>query len=78
VPAKVEGTWRLPQGQLTLQQKFQKVSGTLNMGGTSVPIADGRLSGDVINFTVSGTSYTGRVNGDSILGNDGGWSAKRQ
>ena len=30
---RVEGTWRLPQGQLTLQQKFQKLSGTLNMGG---------------------------------------------
>jgi SAM-dependent methyltransferase len=78
VPAKVEGNWRLPQGQLTLEQKFQKVSGTLNTGGTSVPIADGRLSGDMIRFTVSGTSYTGRVNGDTIQGNDGAWSAKRQ
>jgi hypothetical protein len=78
VPARVEGTWRMPQGQLTLQQKFQKLSGTLNMGGTSVPIADGRLRGDVISFTVSGASYTGRVSGDSMQGNDGAWSAKRQ
>ena len=29
VPAKVEGTWQLPQGALTLTQKFQMVSGTL-------------------------------------------------
>ena len=78
VPAKVEGSWRMPQGQLTLQQKFQKLSGALNMGGTSVPIADGRLRGDVISFTVGGASYTGRVSGDTMQGNDGAWSAKRQ
>ena len=78
VPARAEGTWRMPQGQLTLQQKFQKLSGTLNMGGTSVPIADGRLRGDVISFTVGGSSYSGRVNGDTMQGNDGAWSAKRQ
>src|ERR671919_480494 len=34
VPAKVEGTWALPQGTLTLTQQFQKVSGTL--GTTAV------------------------------------------
>ncbi len=78
VPARVEGTWRLPQGQLTLQQKFQKLSGTLNVGGESMPIADGRLAGDAISFTVNGTSYSGRVNGDSMQGNDGAWSARRQ
>ena len=78
VPAKVEGAWRLPQGQLTLEQKFQKLSGTLNMGGTSIPIADGRMRGDVISFSVNGTSYTGRVNGDTMQGNDGAWSAKKQ
>jgi SAM-dependent methyltransferase len=78
VPARVEGTWRLPQGQLTLQQKFQKLSGTLNVGGESMPLAEGRLAGDAISFTVNGTSYTGRVNGDSMHGNDGAWSARRQ
>jgi SAM-dependent methyltransferase len=78
VPARVEGSWRMAQGQLTLQQKFQKLSGTLNMGGTSVPIADGRLHGDVISFTVGGASYTGRVSGDTMQGNDGAWSAKKQ
>src|SRR5262245_42760726 len=78
VPAKAEGTWRLPQGQLTLQQKFQKLSGTLNMGGAAVPIADGRLRGDTISFNVNGTMYTGRVNGDMMQGADGAWSARRQ
>ena len=28
VPAKVEGTWQLPQGTLTLKQQFQNVTGT--------------------------------------------------
>jgi hypothetical protein len=78
VPARVEGTWRMPQGQLTLQQKFQKLSGTLSMGGTSLPIADGRLRGDVITFSVAGTSYTGRVSGDTMQGNDGAWTARKQ
>jgi hypothetical protein len=78
VPARVEGTWRMPQGQLTLQQKFQKLSGALDMGGTSMPIADGRLRGDLISFTVGGASYIGRVSGDSMQGDDGAWSAKRQ
>src|SRR6476661_1101861 len=29
VPAKVEGKWKLPDGELTLKQTFQTVSGTL-------------------------------------------------
>ena len=29
VPAKVEGTWQTPQGELKLTQEFQKVKGTL-------------------------------------------------
>ena len=32
VPAKVDGTWQLPQGELTLKQTFQMVSGTLKTG----------------------------------------------
>src|SRR3954453_19789883 len=29
VPAKVDGTWKMPQGELTLKQTFQMVTGTL-------------------------------------------------
>src|SRR5262249_47971981 len=29
VPAKVAGTWRLPEGELTLDQEFQMLTGTL-------------------------------------------------
>jgi SAM-dependent methyltransferase len=64
VPARVEGTWRLSEGTLVLTQKFQTVTGRLD----SKPIAEGRLKGDVVTFTVDGARYSGRVNGNSIKG----------
>jgi SAM-dependent methyltransferase len=38
VPARVAGTWQLPQGTLNLSQEFQQVSGTMTAGGNSVPV----------------------------------------
>jgi hypothetical protein len=67
VPAKVDGTWKLPQVELTLKQEFQNLSGTL--GGT--PIADGKLRGEEITFTAGGQRYTGKVNGNTITGTSG-------
>jgi hypothetical protein len=67
VPAKVEGTWKMPQGELTLKQQFQNFSGTL--GGA--PIADGKLRGEEITFTAGGQKYTGKVNGNTITGTSG-------
>jgi SAM-dependent methyltransferase len=75
VPAKVAGTWRLPRGELTLEQRFQTVSGTLLARGVRTPIADGRVRGDHITFTVAGAKYSGRVQGDTIHGN--AWTAVR-
>jgi precorrin-6B methylase 2 len=80
VPAKVEGTWQLPQGELALQQTFQMVSGTLRSGNVSTPITDGRLNGDQISFTAGGNQYSGYVNGDVMEGNvgsGGSWKASR-
>jgi hypothetical protein len=68
VPAKVEGTWHSPQGELTLTQQYQMLTGTLTAGGRSGPIAGGRLRGDHISFTMAGAEYSGRVNGDTIEG----------
>jgi hypothetical protein len=78
VPAKAEGTWNLPQGELTIKQTFQMISGTLKSGNAVTPI-NGKLNGEQINFTAGGTQYTGRVNGDSMEGSAGGskWSATR-
>jgi precorrin-6B methylase 2 len=67
VPAKVAGTWNLPNGDLTLKQEFQKISGTLRTGGLETPIK-GQLSGDQISFKAGDAQYTGRVNGGSIKG----------
>ena len=74
VPAKVEGTWRMPQGELTLKQQFQMLTGTL---GTSA-ISNARLRGNDIMFTSGGVQYTGRANGNSIQGTGGGsWTASK-
>jgi SAM-dependent methyltransferase len=63
VPAKVEGTWQAPQGNLTLKQTYQMLTGTL--GSTAVT---GRLRGDEITITAGTTRYTGRVSGNTITG----------
>ena len=83
VPAKVEGTWKLPQGELTLKQTFQTLTGTLNTGGGSARISNAKMNGDRIVFTVGGAQYTGQVKGTTIEGtvksSDGtrNWSAMR-
>ncbi len=68
VPAKVEGEWQLPEGQLSLKQSFQEVSGTLKSGANTIPIKNGRLNGNQISFTSGNGLYTGRVNGNAIEG----------
>jgi precorrin-6B methylase 2 len=80
VPAKVEGTWQLSQGELALQQTFQMVSGTLRSGNVSTPVTNGRLNGDQITFIAGGNQYSGYVNGDVMEGNvgsGGSWKATR-
>ena len=81
VPANVAGKWKMPNGELTLQQRYQLVSGTLALEGKVIPIKDGKLKGDRITFTVSGVTYVGRVNGNSMMGRKKGlagtWSASR-
>jgi hypothetical protein len=76
VPAKVEGTWQLPQGELKLKQQFQKVTGTLG----STPV-EGKVRGEEITFTAAKTTYTGHVNGSTIQGTvkgGGSWNATRR
>jgi SAM-dependent methyltransferase len=82
VPAKVGGTWNLPQGELTLKQTFQMISGTLKSGNNTAQITNGKLNGDQITFTAGGAQYTGHVSGNSIEGtvkggSNGKWRATR-
>ncbi len=85
IPAAVSGTWRwtiiAPTGKrnyaLHLAQKFQEVGGEMNVGGRGLPIADARLTGDHLSFTVRDAAdqetstlwFNGRVSGDAIEGN---------
>ncbi len=68
VPAKVEGRWLMENGQLTLVQSFQQVSGTIQSGGNSTAVTDGRLHGADISMTIDGAQYAGRVSGNTIEG----------
>ena len=83
VPAKVEGNWQSPQGELALKQDFQMVSGTVKSGANTVPIANGKLRGDQISFNAGDAAYSGRVTGNEIKGtiksgnNSSAWSASR-
>jgi hypothetical protein len=82
VPARAGGTWRMPQGTLTITQNAQTVSGSLAATGAPVPI-EGTVAGDQISFTAGGARYQGRVSGDRIEGTvtspsgTTSWSASR-
>jgi hypothetical protein len=80
VPAKVDGSWQLGDGELALTQTYQVISGSLNRGGKSVQIANGKLNGDQIIFNAGGSVYRGKVNGNSMEGtisSGGNWKATR-
>jgi precorrin-6B methylase 2 len=82
VPAKVEGTWQLAQGELALNQTFQNVTGSLRNGGNTVAVTNGKLRGDQLSFSAGNTEYSGRVNGANIEGtmrgaSAGAWHATR-
>ena len=80
VPAKVEGTWKLTQGELRLTQQFQMLSGTLQANGRTVPVDQGQVHADEIVFTAGGLEYRGKVNGKRMGGvtHEGtAWSASK-
>ena len=77
VPAKVDGSWQMPQGALTLKQNFQFVTGSLG----STPISEGHLKGAEISFKAGNDRYTGQVDGNSIKGttsSGAAWSGTRK
>ena len=80
VPAKVEGSWKLADGELVLKQSYQMLSGTLRTGNRTVPITSGRLHGDEIYLRTDDNEYRGSVSGDTISltsKNGGEWKATR-
>lgn len=77
VPAAAAGTWRMPNGELTLKQRYQAISGILETDGKAIPITNGRLRGDRISFAAGGMTYAGRGSGDSTGGDNDAWNARR-
>ena len=74
VPAKVDGTWTTPQGDLKITQTYQKITGTL--GAAKI---DGKMNGDQITFTSGKTTYTGTVNGTTMQGTaPSAWTATKR
>jgi precorrin-6B methylase 2 len=79
VPAKVEGTWQMPAGDLKLTQQFQMLSGSLG----SNAISEGKVRGRDVMFTAGGVKYTGHVDGNTMTGsatggNGANWTATRR
>ena len=80
VPARVEGVWKLPNGELTLKQDYQKLTGTLRLDDRSMVISDGKMDGERISFSAGNYRYGGRLIGDVIDGSGGAakvWRAER-
>jgi precorrin-6B methylase 2 len=65
VPAKVAGRYKTPQGEVTLKQEFQMLSGTLRTEGKNVPLT-GKVQGELISITAGGRKYEGRMNGKQL------------
>lgn len=65
VPARVEGSYALPQGELVLKQKFQMLSGTLTTGGRTVAL-EGRVRGSEVAFSAGGKTYRGAMSGGRL------------
>src|SRR5438067_9478319 len=94
VPANVMGTWTLDAGgqksELTLDQTFQKINGTVSFGAVQGGLRDARMRGPQISFsyvdqTGMRRDFTGSVNGRQMEGSfrddkgqDGRWSATKK
>jgi SAM-dependent methyltransferase len=66
VPAKVAGSYKLAQGELTLTQEFQLLHGTLAQNDRILEIEDGRVRGEELSFRAGGTPYRGRITAGTL------------
>src|ERR1051326_1019422 len=94
VPANVMGTWTLDAGgqksELTLDQTFQKINGTVSFGAVQGGLRDAHMRGPQISFSYVDQAglrrdFTGSVNGRQMEGSfrddkgqDGRWSATKK
>ena len=94
VPANVNGGWALDSGgdkaELSFEQRFQKIEGTVGLGHTQGGLRDARLRGFNISFSYVDNNgakrdYSGRVTGGRMEGSfradngtEGRWSATKK
>jgi hypothetical protein len=84
VPARVEGRWSIDGARkftVNIQQRYQEITGTADIGGKPVPLRDASLTGADIGFSVDidgmPQRFQGIVNGDRIDGRRNEWRATR-
>ena len=71
VPRKVAGTYKVAQGDLTLKQQFQMLTGTLKSGDTTAQVK-GHVRGEAIEITSGDKRFTGRLKGKVLELRDAG------
>jgi precorrin-6B methylase 2 len=93
IPARVAGTWTLttPEGRrypVKVQQQFQRFTANATVSRRNAELANPRLVGDRISFTLRDSvngklvtrQFSGRVTGNAMRGNvagGGAWTATR-
>jgi hypothetical protein len=94
VPANVMGNWMLEAGNqrldLSLEQTFQKINGSVALSPIQAGLREARLRGQFIEFAYVGQDgvrrdFSGRVNGPRMegtyrdeKGGEGRWSATKK
>jgi precorrin-6B methylase 2 len=66
VPARVAGSYAIPDGQLVLKQEFQMLAGTLRTANGPVTV-EGKVRGILVSFKAGGKEYHARYRGDGKL-----------
>jgi SAM-dependent methyltransferase len=94
VPANVQGGWSLDAGgqkvEMTLEQMFQKIHGTVGIGVLQAGLREPKLRGFLISFAYVDAAgvrrdFTGRINGGKMEGSfrdekgaEGRWTATKK
>jgi len=65
VPARVAGSHKVPQGEVSFKQDFQMLTGTLRAEGKTFAL-EGRVRGEEITFSAGGRAYRGKMNGKTL------------
>jgi len=65
VPARVAGTYRLPDGEVTITQEYQLIAGTMTTGGKTFPFS-GKVRGVDLTLRGDGREFRGKWNGKSV------------